>query len=589
MTTRFLAGVCAVLAVSAVSDAGSRVRPVEMEPQKTPLEEFHDRKFGMFIHWGLYALPAGEWKGKQVRGIGEWIMKYEQIPIVEYEKLAEQFNPVKYDAEEWAQLAKDAGMKYVVITSKHHDGFAMYDSKAHDFNIVNATPYGKDPMVSLSKACADQGIKFGFYYSQAQDWHEPNASGNDWDFPPEERDTAPYIENKMLPQVKELLANYGDLSLVWFDTPRLLSEEQVIALRQTVKEKQPGCLVNSRIGHDQGDYDQTGDNSIPTQALLSNVWEVPATLNDTWGYKKNDHCWKDPRDLICKLSDIVSKGGNYLLNVGPDANGIIPAESQRILREVGAWLDVNGESIYGTKHSPFNVNGITWRCTTKPGTLYLHMINWPGVKFELLGLESRVKSCTVLANGKAVPFKQNGNTLTMELPELAVDKYNTVIKVEIDGDEAVVSSEFRFDTEPPVRHLFAWEARIRGEEFPYDWESRSASNFIDGTVPRNELRWYKHIPASAEYVVDIEYACDDDEAGSPFRLSSRTDQWDEEFVTEGAYALAGVVEGTGGKFVTKRVGALKVDAPMSVITFGLMDDFKSKSIKVRKLILTRVK
>ena len=252
----------------------------------------------------------------------------------------------------------------------------MFDSEASDYNIVDATPYKTDPMVSLANEVRERGLLFGFYYSQALDWHEPNAAGNTWDFP-EERDPAPYIQNKLLPQVNELLGNYGDLSLIWFDTAQLLNREQVVELRRTVKARQPQCLVNSRIGHDLGDFDQMGDNSIPTHVHAAGVWEVPATLNDTWGYKKNDHAWKDPRDLICKLADIVSKGGNYLLNIGPDAEGVVPMESQRILRQIGQWMKVNGESIYGASHSPFNVNGITWRCTAKPGILYLHMINWP--------------------------------------------------------------------------------------------------------------------------------------------------------------------------------------------------------------------
>jgi len=440
-------------------------------------------------------------------------------------------------------------------------------------------------MTALSAACAAQGHGFGFYYSQAQDWHEPNAAGNTWDFPAE-RDPAPYIQNKLLPQVDELLSNYGDLSLIWFDTPQLLNKEQVLELRKSVKEKQPNCLVNSRIGHGQGDYDQTGDNSIPTQVYTSNVWEVPATLNDTWGFKKNDHDWKDPRDLICKLVDIVSKGGNYLLNVGPDAEGVIPPDSRKILREIGEWMSVNGESIYGTTHSPFNVNGITWRCTAKPGKLYLHMINWPGESFELDGLVSRVTEARFLAGGEPVPFRQNGNHLLLELPGIAPTPICPIVVLDIADEQAVVAREYRHDTEPAVRHLYAWEARLRGEEFRYDWETQSAYNFIDGTRPRNELRWYNFPPAEGEYYVDIEYACDDEQAGSPFRISSRRIQWEAEN-TESS-ELAGVIEGTGGAFAITRLGKMKIFSPECTIVFGLKDDFRSASVKVRKLVLTRI-
>ena len=277
--------------------------------EQSPLEKFQAMKFGMFIHWGLYAVPAGEWKGKYVRGIGEWVQYREKIPIAEYEKLAEQFNPVKFNADEWSELADDAGMKYMVITSKHHDGFAMYYSKVSDYNIIDRTPFGRDPMKELAAANAKRNIGFGFYYSQAQDWHEPNASGNTWDFP-EDRDPKPYVEGKALPQVEELLDNYGELALIWFDTPRLLTEEQAGSLKQMVKDKQPNCLVNDRIGFKLGDYYQMGDNAIPTLVYYWNTWEIPATLNDTWGFKSMDHNWKDPKDLIYKLTDIVQKGGN---------------------------------------------------------------------------------------------------------------------------------------------------------------------------------------------------------------------------------------------------------------------------------------
>lgn len=226
------------------------------------MKRFDDQKFGLFIHWGLYAIPAGVWKGKYVRGIGEWIMFREKIPVAEYAQLAKQFNPVKFSGEEWAQLAEDAGMKYMVITSKHHDGFAMFKSEASKYNIVDATPYGKDPMKDLSAACHKRDIGFGFYYSQDQDWHEAGGRGNDWDFP-KERDAQPYLEGKVFPQVREILSNYGTLELIWFDTPGLLSDRQVTELRDLVKSKQPGCLLNSRIGHNKGDYVQTGDNAIP--------------------------------------------------------------------------------------------------------------------------------------------------------------------------------------------------------------------------------------------------------------------------------------------------------------------------------------
>ena len=281
------------------------------------LEWFHEAKYGLFIHWGLYAVPAGQWKGRRIPGIGEWIMNRAQIPVKEYEQLARQFNPVKFNADEWVQLAKDAGMKYIVITSKHHDGFALYDSKVSTWDIVDATPFKRDVLKELAAACAQQGIRLGFYYSQAQDWHEPNGAGNTWDFLADEtkKDFDQYLRDKAEPQVRELLTDYGPVALIWFDTPRLMTTGRAQRFVDLLRSLQPNTLIDGRLGM-AGDYVTTGDNVIPPD-VQGEAWEVPATLNHTWGYRTDDHDWKSPQTVIFKLIDIVSKGGNYLLNVGP--------------------------------------------------------------------------------------------------------------------------------------------------------------------------------------------------------------------------------------------------------------------------------
>jgi len=414
------------------------------DKSKAPVEEFSDMKFGMFIHWGLYAIPGGIWEGEEIKGIGEWIMKRAEIPAADYAELAKQFNPVKFNAEAWAQLAVDAGMRYLVITSKHHDGFAMYKSEASDYNIVDATPYNKDPMVSLSKESRKRGMEFGFYYSQAQDWYEPNAAGNTWDFP-EERDPSPYLQQKVFPQVDELLRNYGDLGLIWFDTPQLLTKEQVKNLYYRVKELQPGCLVNSRIGYGMGDYDQLGDNQVPVEVRAGGkVWEVPATLNETWGFKYTDHHWKDPEELIFNLVDIISKGGNYLLNVGPDADGMIPTESQKILREMGQWVNLNQEAVYATGHSPFYPKGVSWRFTTKPNALYVHIVK-PENIIQIDGLISRVKSAQILSSGAPVEFAQKKGKLIIKLTEKQLQEMTPVVKLSIADEMAAVQEGFAWN------------------------------------------------------------------------------------------------------------------------------------------------
>jgi alpha-L-fucosidase len=277
---------------------------------------FREAKFGLFIHWGLYAIPAGEWKGKRSPGIGEWVMHRMQIPAKEYELLARQFNPSKFDADEWVNLAKDAGMKYIVITSKHHDGFALYRSKTSTYNVVDATPFRRDVLGELAGACARQGMRLGFYYSQAQDWHDPNGAGNTWDFGPDEKkDFDRYLREKAEPQVKELLTAYGPVCLVWFDTPRLMTEERSQRFVDIVRQLQPATLIDGRLGA-RGDYVTTGDNVIPDLAREDD-WETPATVNHTSGFRRDDEDWKSPGDILFTLIDIVSKGGNYLLMSGP--------------------------------------------------------------------------------------------------------------------------------------------------------------------------------------------------------------------------------------------------------------------------------
>src|SRR5579859_4214786 len=339
----------------------------QAKPTPNPrLNWWRDARFGMFIHWGLYSIPAGEWKGKPVDGIGEWVMNHAKIPVAEYEQLAKQFDPVKFNADEWVSIAKNAGMKYIVITAKHHDGFAMYGSKVTPYNVVDATPFHRDPMKELEAACQKAGLKLAFYYSQSQDWHEPDAIGNDWDFPDEsKKDFSRYFEQKAKPQVKELLTNYGPLASIWFDTPRSISKAQSEELLTMVHQYQPTALVSGRVGNNAGDYETVGDNQVAVGPMKRD-WEAISTTNDTWGYKKNDNNWKPASVLIRQMAHAAGHNGNYLLNVGPTAERVIPPPAVEALNEMGQWMKVNSEAIYGTSGGPFNYD-LSWGViTAKP-------------------------------------------------------------------------------------------------------------------------------------------------------------------------------------------------------------------------------
>ncbi|HXF63650.1 MAG TPA: alpha-L-fucosidase, partial [Caldilineaceae bacterium] len=393
------------------------------------LDWWRAAKFGLFIHWGLYAIPAGVWKGEQVPGIGEWIMHRARIPVAEYEALARQFNPVHFNAAAWVSLAKRAGQKYLVITAKHHDGFCLFDSALTGYNIVDATPFGRDPMVELAEECRRQGIKFGFYYSQTQDWHHPDGDGNDWDYDESAKDFDGYIRGYVAPQVRELLTNYGEIAIIWFDTPKGITPEQSRFLLDLVHELQPNCLVCGRLGNQLGDYASAGDNRIPQQAVEAD-WETPATINDTWGYKSYDHNWKPAEELIRKLVDIVSKGGNYLLNVGPTAEGVIPQPSVERLEAMGRWLAVNGESVYGTQPGPIQGTA-AYRTTRKPGKVYLHVFEWPaGGQIELPALPARRAYLLSDPDRTPLPLAQRGQQVIIQGPAAAPDSADSVIVLE---------------------------------------------------------------------------------------------------------------------------------------------------------------
>lgn len=420
------------------------------QAEKDRIAWFRDAKFGMFMHWGLYSQMAGYWKGEKVKG-GEWAIKMNKLPIEEYRNLSKVFNPIKFNADEWVKLIKAAGMKYLVITAKHHDGFAMFRSAASAYNIVDATPFKRDPMQELKEACDRHGIKFGLYYSHAQDWNEPDAYGNNWSFGDYKGNMDAYLEAKALPQIKEICTQYKP-DIMWYDTPGGMNIERARRVSELTRQFAPNALINSRIFNTKEagiwNYISGGDNEGFPQ--YHNVpWELCGTMNQSWAYKKWDTNFRPVSELLYHLIDAVSKNGNYLLNVGPTGEGEITELYSKRLLQMGEWLKLNGEAIYGCGGTAFGtefgnyamedgkkkfiVAPANWRCTTKPGSVYIHILNWPkDGKVELPALKSKIKAAVLLANIKLkVKFKQSADKIILKLPKIAAEDFATVIRLSL--------------------------------------------------------------------------------------------------------------------------------------------------------------
>ncbi len=460
-------------------------------------EIFNEKKYGMFIHWGLYAHLGGMWKGETMEASGtgptvaEWVMRRKEIPRAEYAALASEFNPVDFDADAWVAIAKAAGMKYMVITAKHHDGFAMFDSDVSDFNIVDATPFGRDVIAELQEACEKAGLSFGVYYSHGSDWQDGGDGGlkdyapenpprtvfaNTWDPSPVSFDD--YLEYKAKPQVRELLNNYK-LSQIWFDSANYIPEQDAFDFYNDVYKANPEILTNSRLGHNFGDIGTPRDNEIPG-APLETIWEGIATTNHSWGYKVSDTDFKPPVELLFWLVENVSKGGNFLLNVGPDERGNIPVQAAENLKVVGDWLAVNGEAIYGTsawsttKEGPTNIvighggdrkNGklefefeeTDFWFTQKGNKVYAISLSRPQTGFATVKAfkSLNIKSIRQLGATGDLVWAQTGEGIDIALQPFTRDGYGYVLEVTLYENSITQNNlpEFHWDTMPLYMHL----------------------------------------------------------------------------------------------------------------------------------------
>jgi alpha-L-fucosidase len=442
--------------------------PVVNAQQKRSSEDrlawWHEARFGMFINWGVHSLYGGIYKGHgQARGGAEWIMNRCKIPVTEYREMARQFNPVNYDPDGWVKMAKDAGMKYLVISMKHHDGFVLFDSKAGNWDVVDATPYGKDLLKPLAEACKKQGLKLGIYYSQAVDWTNPGGAAarrlmkegwpnpdsaridqytkehdGHWDPIQETATFDEYVDRVAVPQVREILTNYGEIAILWWDYGTQMKSREGAAKLDKLLALQPNIITNDRLHPDFPGDTKTPEQAIPEQSTVDGQnWETCMTMNGSWGYRKSDHNWKSSETLIRNLVKISSRGGNYLLNIGPKPDGSFPDENVQRLKEIGRWMGINGEAIYGTLASP--LQKIPWgECTKKElknnTILYLSVFDWPKDGVLLVpGLENKIISAKLLATGTQVQTSGCANGLKINVPVNAPDPVVSVIRLEVKG------------------------------------------------------------------------------------------------------------------------------------------------------------
>ncbi|MEO7531672.1 MAG: alpha-L-fucosidase [Sediminibacterium sp.] len=568
-----------------------------MKTHEQRMQWWRDAKFGMFIHWGVYSLPGGEWKGKKVGGYAEHLMRKEKIPRSEYLQLAHQFNPVQFNADEWVKSAKAAGMNYLIITAKHHDGFAMYDSKVSDYNIVQQTAWKHDPMADLSAACKKYGLKFGFYYSHAFDWEHPDAPGNDWDYQNPGGDlnlhggrnwydlhpdllskAVKYVNDKAIPQIKELLVKYHP-DILWFDTPQKLPLSENIRILKAIRETDQQVVVNGRLVRGpgnlmMGDYKNTGDRPAEF-APVTGDWEAIPTTNESYGYSKFDDSHKPVGFFIQLLAKAASRGGNLLMNIGPMGNGAFDVKDIAILKGLGDWVDKNRQSIYQTQPSPLALQ--SWGVSTmKNNFIYLHVFNWPADgRLMVGGIKSKINKAYFLTdktqNGLPIGFL-NATDITITVPFTAPDTSNTVIVLDMKNE--VKADSVRFVAGNVPTRLLAFDAQLNGNGFSFG-DGKANAYFVEGWKTKDQsVSWFFRCAAPTIFAVVLKYIASPETEGSS-RITIGNKIFEENITATK----------TGNSVVTRELGTVKLDAKINEVNISALDIKKTELMKLLEVQL----
>jgi alpha-L-fucosidase len=559
----------------AIDDAVNGWWTASMKTHEQRIAWWRTAKFGMFIHWGVYSLPGGEWKGNKVSGYAEHLMRKEKISRAEYLQIAHQFNPVQFNAEEWILNAKKAGMNYFIITAKHHDGFAMYDSKVSDFNIIQQTPFKRDPMTELAAACKKHGVKFGFYYSHAFDWEHPDAPGNDWEYKNPGGDSGlyggvnwfnlhpellpkavKYVNEKAIPQILELLSKYHP-DILWFDTPSKLPLSENIRIMKAIRAADPNVVINGRLARSSaisfGDYKNTADRPAEFYPVTGD-WEAIPTTNESYGYHQYDKSHKPVSHFIQLMANAASRGGNLLMNIGPMGNGKMDEKDVTILKGIGQWIDKYKESIYNTKISPLALQ--SWGVSTlKDNRLYLHVFNWPpDGKLTVGGLTSNISKAYLLTDAakKKLPVDYFIADVVIGVPTKAPDTSNTVIVLEMNGSIEADSTRLVASNMPT--RLLAFDATLDGKGFGFG-DGKTARYFVEGWKSKNQsVSWNFRNTEPTVFKVIIKYVATPETAGTyQVKTSEKTF---EDKVTPTA---------RGNQVITKELGTVKFNVTTNEI------------------------